>query len=430
MTFCQTYVLKRYWRPIRVNNPELHPTEGELYERLDDGLDLEPKHAIAYHDIEIDGEIDSTLKLIRRNLVAQHYERRGKPLPAKRTKTDPEPSALLPEDRCHTNILMPMGESIRRFCNPLELLSYFPDCIREQKRGHDKLIIHRDASIGNLLIFERSNGTTFGRLMDYDHAKKAKEKIDITSYIRDLSSSELDTKRKVLQYNLAYVRQRKADNVVLGLNRQVDNEVLDRALKWVFEPGHAAKYIRDVADFTGLGNDASEKPLCLSDLGWDEKDGVDKWPDFANRKHGPGERTVDSPLMYIEQELIVSQGTLPYMSGDVIARKTLHIPHGFESRPPFVHQAIHDVESLFWVLVNLCLTRKGPGAEMRREELDNDSPSHTGLRKIVNELFESKNDETLKEAKISRHDYPELFGEEVVKYFHPYFEPLKPYVLK
>ncbi|KAG6858254.1 hypothetical protein C0995_001359, partial [Termitomyces sp. Mi166 len=237
-----------------------------------------------------------------------------------------------------------MGESIRRFCNPLELLSYFPDCIREQKRGHDKLIIHRDASIGNLLIFERSNGTTFGRLMDYDHAKKAKEKIDITSYIRDLSSSELDTKRKVLQYNLAYVRQRKADNVVLGLNRQVDNEVLDRALKWVFEPGHAAKYIRDVADFTGLGNDASEKPLCLSDLGWDEKDGVDKWPDFANRKHGPGERT----------------GTLPYMSGDVIARETLHTPPGFDEAPPFVHEAIHDVESLFWVLVNLCLTRKGP----------------------------------------------------------------------
>ncbi|KAG6880486.1 hypothetical protein C0995_006516, partial [Termitomyces sp. Mi166 len=123
-------------------------------------------------------------------------------------------------------------------------------------------------------------------------------------------------------------------------------------------------------------------------------------------------------------------GTLPYMSGDVIARKTLHIPPGFKSPPPFVHQAIHDVESLFWVLVNLCLTRKGPGAEMRREELDNDSPSHTRLREIVDELFESKNDETLKEAKKSRHEQWELFGDEVVAYFHPYFEPLKPYVLK
>ncbi|KAG6893840.1 hypothetical protein C0995_015872 [Termitomyces sp. Mi166 len=301
MTFCQTYVLKRYWRPIRVNNPELYPTEGEIYEILDDGLDLEPKHAIAYHDIEIDGEIDSTLKLIRRNLVAQHYERRGKPLPAKRTKTDPDPSALLPEDRCHTNILMPMGESIRRFCNSLELLSCFPDYIREQKRSHDKLIIHRDANIGNLLIFERSKGTTFGRLMDYDHAKKAKEKIDITSYIRDLSSSELDIERKALQTILSHERRRKADNVVVGLNRQVDNEVLDRALKWFPEPIIGALYIAAVAKSTGLGNNASEKSICLSDLGWDEKDKVDKWPDFANREHGPGERTVTShSLMYAE----------------------------------------------------------------------------------------------------------------------------------
>ncbi|KAG6883365.1 hypothetical protein C0995_012413 [Termitomyces sp. Mi166 len=55
----QTYALKRYWRPIRTDDPELYPTEGEIYEILDDGLDLEFKHAIAYHDIEIDGQVDN-----------------------------------------------------------------------------------------------------------------------------------------------------------------------------------------------------------------------------------------------------------------------------------------------------------------------------------------------------------------------------------
>ncbi|KAG6863317.1 hypothetical protein C0995_007418, partial [Termitomyces sp. Mi166 len=107
--------------------------------------------------------------------------------------------------------------------------------------------------------------------MDYDHAKKAKEKIDITSYIRDLSSSELDIERKALQTILSLGRRRKADNVVLGLNRQVDNEVLDRALKWFPEPIIGALYMVTVAKSTGLGDNASEKPLCLSDLGWDEK---------------------------------------------------------------------------------------------------------------------------------------------------------------
>ncbi|KAG6886785.1 hypothetical protein C0995_004755, partial [Termitomyces sp. Mi166 len=192
---------------------------------------------------------------------------------------------------------------------------------------------------------------------------------------------------------------------------EVDNEVLDRALKWLFNSGDAADYIEYVAKLTGLSNNASENPLRLSDLGWVKNDGVDKWPDFTNCEHGP-------------------TGTLPYMGGDVIAGRFIRVPAGFYQAPKFMHEAIHDVESLLWVLVYLCLTRKGPGAEMRREELDKESPSHEGLRKIVDDLFESDNSETLKEAKISRHERSQLFGEEVVAYFHPYFEPLKPYVLK
>ncbi|KAG6858788.1 hypothetical protein C0995_013917, partial [Termitomyces sp. Mi166 len=300
----QTYALKRYWRPIRGGDPELYPTEGRIYEILD-GVDL--KHIIAYADIEIDGHLDTTFELSRRNLVIQRYKPPvDKPAGPKIRETDADaenhvdkrqdvsalnPTTVVPIDRCHTYILMPMGESIRRFCDLLEVLSCFQDYVEELQHGNNELIIHRDVSTGNLLIFERSDGKTFGRVMDYDHAKKAKEKIDITSYIRDLSSSELDIERKALQTILSHERRRKADNVVVGLNRQVDNEVLDRALKWFPEPIIGALYIAAVAKSTGLGNNASEKSICLSDLGWDEKDGVDKWPDFANRKHGPGERT-------------------------------------------------------------------------------------------------------------------------------------------
>jgi len=34
------------------------------------------------------------------------------------------------------------------------------------------------------------------------------------------------------------------------------------------------------------------------------------------------------------------------------------------------HDAVHDMESSFWVLVNICLTLKGPGKNMLRDELD------------------------------------------------------------
>ena len=34
------------------------------------------------------------------------------------------------------------------------------------------------------------------------------------------------------------------------------------------------------------------------------------------------------------------------------------------------HSAIHDMESLFWVVVFLCLTREGPGGKRRPEPKD------------------------------------------------------------
>ncbi|KAG5348961.1 hypothetical protein C0989_006877 [Termitomyces sp. Mn162] len=117
------------------------------------------------------------------------------------------------------------------------------------------------------------------------------------------------------------------------------------------------------------------------------------------------------------------------MAGDVINAQSLHSPAGRTKKPKFVHEAIHDVESLLWVLVRLCITRKGPGINMRREdELDKKSPSYNkDLREAVVALFEGA-DEVLKKKKSSLHGDWESFEGEVIAHFHPYFEPLKPYV--
>ncbi|KAG6863076.1 hypothetical protein C0993_000298, partial [Termitomyces sp. T159_Od127] len=119
------------------------------------------------------------------------------------------------------------------------------------------------------------------------------------------------------------------------------------------------------------------------------------------------------------------------MSGDVINRKVLHKPVGMGEKPPFVHEAIHDVESLLWVIVRLCLTHKGPGLNMRRdEELDEDSlKCNHKLRDLVIRLFDGEQ-EVLKETKMDLHDHWQSFREKVIVHFHPYFNPLKPFVLR
>lgn len=96
-----------------------------------------------------------------------------------------------------------------------------------------------------------------------------------------------------------------------------------------------------------------------------------------------------------------------------------------------LHDAIHDMESFFWTLLYLCITRPGPGGD-RREELDGDIPDDAPsvedvaeLRRIVFCFF---GDETEKIAmnKAQLFSEPELFEEGVLRHIHPYFEPLKP----
>ncbi|KAG6862775.1 hypothetical protein C0993_001559 [Termitomyces sp. T159_Od127] len=119
------------------------------------------------------------------------------------------------------------------------------------------------------------------------------------------------------------------------------------------------------------------------------------------------------------------------MSGEVINRAVLHDPAGMDERPPFVHEAIHDVESLLWVVVRLCLTRKGPGLNMRRdEELDEGSlKCNHKLRDLIIRLFDGEQ-EVLKKTKMDLHSHWKSFNDQVIVYFHPYFDPLKPFVLR
>lgn len=92
---------------------------------------------------------------------------------------------------------------------------------------------------------------------------------------------------------------------------------------------------------------------------------------------------------------------------------------------PVVHNAIHDLESFFWVLLYLC--HDGPGGG-RRGELSSDdllTAETKPLYAAVYCLFDSEDDQVLYDNKQDLFDKPEELRTIILKSIHPYFEPLK-----
>ena len=121
------------------------------------------------------------------------------------------------------------------------------------------------------------------------------------------------------------------------------------------------------------------------------------------------------------------KGTVPFMSPEVmLGEHSLVNSEHKESSSTFTHQAVHDMESFFWVLMYICLTRKGPGGA-RRDELDHeDNPSdHTKeLRHIIYCLFDC-NWEPLTRNKTRVLTSGNDLEDFILPYFHPYFDDLK-----
>jgi len=84
-----------------------------------------------------------------------------------------------------------------------------------------------------------------------------------------------------------------------------------------------------------------------------------------------------------------------------------------------------DTESLLWVIIFICIYYRGPGRE-RRQELESED---TELHKAVHKIFNGDlNDMRWVKDNLMR--IPELFKEDVLDRFHPYFDPLKGMVQK
>ncbi|KAF5376667.1 hypothetical protein D9615_007823 [Tricholomella constricta] len=316
-------------------------------------------------------------------------------------------------DRIHTEILMSAGILVKSFCHLHELIHTLIDGIEERLRGRLNGIIHRDVSVGNLLIFPVitwDDEKTFGRLLDWNHAMITDKYIHLPSqYDSELSEFiSSDLKRLKLHHNISATK-----------------EAIEETYR--YDTYHVA-YFEDAAVSLKISQ-SEENPLTVASLGWDHEVSTHldiyrdtrhdaslqdiPWPDFKKRVPQKGERT----------------GTLPFISFEVLMQLSMYDANKRRfKRGEFRHNSVHDLESFLWVLVYICLTRKGPGIGMFRDELAPNA-GLSPLRDVIRDYFDGKED-ILKDMKHQLLEVSDTFESDIIASFHPYFDSVKPLVRK
>ena len=114
------------------------------------------------------------------------------------------------------------------------------------------------------------------------------------------------------------------------------------------------------------------------------------------------------------------KGTPPYASGEILSNQRY-----FPDRLGTFHDAV-DLESFFWVLVHICITRQGPGG-VRRQELEQknqDKEEYRNLRRVVHCFFDSEMT-TMAANKREIFLNPKELEQFVLNNVHGYFQQLK-----
>ncbi|RDB28768.1 hypothetical protein Hypma_015861 [Hypsizygus marmoreus] len=319
-----------------------------------------------------------------------------------------DPVPIIP--RVHTQLLMQgPGPCIKHFSSLRELVRVTRDCEEDHKKLHSNNVLHRDVSPANMIIVPQDplwKEPAKGRLVDFDHAKHTTQEMN-TAFTREEPISE-DAVKLVLSMLQSLTSTK--------ISEHIGHDIIIAALR-VFPPHTASLYIRMAIEmreqYFGLAPPDDGVYHCIH-LGWNKDDRV--IPNFNDHQARLGFRS----------------GTLPYMSYEVLAGATHPIYYGlrdgYYDLPTFFHNAAHDVDSFNWVLIHICLTRKGPGMDMHRDELlppSNESPETKPLHTLLHDLFHA-DERKIKETRLALLLPPTKFDDEVVPLFHPYFKLLEP----
>jgi hypothetical protein len=118
------------------------------------------------------------------------------------------------------------------------------------------------------------------------------------------------------------------------------------------------------------------------------------------------------------------QGTLPFISVETLnGRPIYELPN--DHHEEWCRDAVHDIESLFWVLAYICLVREGPGINMLCRDLLKNDAKGDRLEGLLHSYFDSPDRRDIRDCKRGFFDDRTLMGTDILANFDDYFEPLK-----
>ncbi|KAH8087144.1 hypothetical protein BXZ70DRAFT_899761 [Cristinia sonorae] len=296
------------------------------------------------------------------------------------------------------------GWPIKYFKDLKELLTVTRDTIRGHRNLYFKnRTLQRDVSGGNMLVCPNGDevSETHGELIDLDHAKKAH---DCILYEFDCPSpSSVDT----LQTYIAKIVSRVLDLKIGPVDRTLVDAVARRC-----QEHRVAVTIENIIRLF-----KRNPHLMLSEKRQEPESKGAFWARIQE----------EGTVAFMSAEVL---GLTQYFGSDEVLLSRTDCSNSVP-----VHTAIHDAESVFWVFLYLCLTRRGPGGA-RREELQNTLPAEAdaayvkGVRSAVESFFDSPFEETVTRNKCFLFRHPSTFTIDVLPFIHPYFLPLEPLLLK
>ncbi|KAK7435906.1 hypothetical protein VKT23_019437 [Stygiomarasmius scandens] len=309
-------------------------------------------------------------------------------------------------------VFVDFGFPLKRFCDLQELLDALEDILKGYEFLLSKGIIQRDLSPNNILICPpldpSSSERCKGRLNDQDHSKIGFTYTSEDTVQKKLDCEEAQNELDILPGAISALRRfSPCSSEVLELVSAVRGTNL-RALTYL--------------DF--LHNNIPELAR------------MDKKPSLLDKSHlqFPVSLTTPFPPLSLDrlQDNEERSGTKPYMSYRLLR----------SSGPP--HTAVNDMESMFYVVLYLCLTRNGPGGGLRSELNANSTTGIPDNKNITSDrilhilhCFFDGSPAVLCDNKFRLLEDPpqpsqdstmpsESFGTYLAPCFHPYFDPLKP----
>ncbi|KAH8084354.1 hypothetical protein BXZ70DRAFT_900451 [Cristinia sonorae] len=287
-------------------------------------------------------------------------------------------------------------------------LEEFVRVTRDTVRGHRNLyfkngVLQRDISAGNMLACLDEVGETHGELIDLDHASRSPLRLKYNPR-KDSSGFSFTA----LQSNAVEFLKHDLDLNVKQLDPALSSALLRRC------QGSSTLASTTFERMTMLYMKSPHLMHCRKGQDSDSKELL--WASVQD----------EGTLAFMSAELF---GSGPYFGRTVIPRTD--IPN---TSQVVVHTAIHDMESVFWVFLYICLTRRGPGGA-RREELYSDSsmPSEDStrtthearVRAIVEALFDSPYERVIQQNKRNLFTNPQDFEVDILPFIHPYFKPIE-----